>query len=253
MSKFSEKLSRAAKGAAPTMGFGVGVPSRRTPPILLVAQVTGADRHLAAVKELADAVLLAVPHTIGLDEHLPPLIRGVGGLPLGVWLEALPESEIEAIASLGCDFVVFGGSGTSTAILRYEGLGKVLTVEPAMTDSMVGAIDQLEVDAVSIKAPSEEAGVSLNRLLLYQRFGSLISKPLMVPAPRTLTSHDLEHLLEAGVHALLVDVDEVGRAGLQQTRQAIGELPPVLQRRPTRTRAIVPQVPAPPTGEPEGD
>ncbi len=242
MSKFAEKLSQATRDIAPPMGFGAAAAARRGAPMLLVADITGAEAGLSAVKELADAALLTVPHTIGLDEQLPPLARGLGGVPFGVWMESVPASEIEDLAKLGCDFVVFGTVGTSSAIIKNEDMGKMLAVDPAMPDSMAGAVGDLELDAVAIKAPAEQTGISVHRLLVYHRFSGLTQKPLMVPCPRELTSRDLEDLLDAGVYAVLVGVEEVGKAGLQQVREAIKQLPAAPKRRPTRTRALVPRV-----------
>ena len=225
------------------MGFGAAALVRRTAPMLLVADITGAEDALAAVKETADAALVTVSHTIGLEEQLPRLVRALGAVPFGVWLEALPESEIDNLAKLGCDFVVFGSAGTSTAIFRNENMGKMLAVDPAMPDSMASAINALEVDAVAIKAPHEETGLSVQRLLIYHRFSGLTSKPIMVPSPKELANRDLEDLLDAGVYALLVGVEGVGKPGLQQVREAIRRLPAAPRRRPGRVRAIVPRPP----------
>lgn len=223
------------------MGFGAAAAARRGAPLLLVADITGAEDNLAAVKETADAALLTVPHTIGLDEQLPRLVRGLGGVPFGVWLETLPGAEIEDLAKLGCDFVVFGGAGTSTAVMRQEDMGKVLALDPGTPDTMASAVDEIDVDAVAIKVPAEQAGISVNRLLVYYRLSSLTNKPLLAPSPRELTSRDLEDLLDAGVYALLVGVEEVGKAGLHLVSEAIKQLPAVPRRRPSRARPLVPQ------------
>ncbi|MBI2865924.1 MAG: hypothetical protein HYX99_00995 [Chloroflexi bacterium] len=240
MSKFAERLSQATRDVAPPIGFGAASVARRAAPMLLVADITGTEGNLAAVKELADAALLTVPHTIGLEEQVPRLVRGLGGMPFGVWLEALPEAEVEDLSRLGCDFVVFGSEGTSAAIVRHEGMGKVLAVNTAMPDSMAAAVEGLEVDAVAIRG-EEEAGLSLHSLLLYYRFSGLTSRPLMVTAPKELTTPDLEDLLSAGAYSLLVNMEEVGKQGLQKVREAIRQLPTTHRRRPLRARPVVPR------------
>ena len=143
----------------------------------------------------------------------------------------------------GCDFVVFPAAGTSLAILQDDGVGKILEVEPSLSEGSLRAINELPIDAVLIA--SERKGDDFrtwHHLIIVQRFANLLAKPLLVCIPPKVTAEELQALSEAKVSGLIIEL-EAGQADrLKKLRQTIDTLTFLSRHNKGKAEALLPYV-----------
>jgi len=125
----------------------------------------------------------------------------------------------------GCDFVVFPAS-TALATPQDDEIGKILQVEASLGEGLLKAVNELPVDAVLIAdEPEKERFLTWHRLMLFQRFADLLTKPLLITAPLNVTANELQVLWKTGVDGAVVEVgigEPVG--SLEELRKVIDKL-----------------------------
>ena len=221
MSKFAEKLQRIYRGSASTMGF------RRSnevdlPPMLIVANLTkvsvtdakaiagsGIDAGLVSSEEL---------NAKGFGQ----LTKALGDAPLGLFLESAENEVVAKSMDIGFDFVVFGLK-TPFEALNKQGLGKVLKIEPTLDQGLVRSINRLPLMVDGVLIADEETVITIERLLIYQRFAELLDKPLLVTVGSSVTSGELSSLCEAGVGGLVLP-DDFAAEAFAGLKKIIGSL-----------------------------
>ena len=237
MSKFIDRLNQVSQAVAQPMGFRAGAGTQAKPKLLLVAGVTelnGVADHIAE----ADAGLVNLAG-LGLGAF-KKVVRAAPDIPWGVANGG--DKEISQILDAGCDFVVFPADSTALAMFQGEGVGKILAVEPSLSDSLVRAADRLPVDAVLVGYEQEEV-LTWHHLMQIQRYADLLAKPLLVSIPANTVAAELQAMLAAGVSGVVVEVDAgqpPGRMG--ELRKMIDSLAPPPRRKWGRLGAIVPLV-----------
>lgn len=246
MSKFIDKLKQVSQVEPQTMGFRAVQKISAKPGMLLVASLAQpAVSGLADYVAGADAVILPVPKTGSGVKTLQKVSQAVSDIPWGVWLEDEAKGGINQVTQAGCDFVIFPAANTSLDILQDDDdVGKILQVEASLSDSLLRTIDGLPVDAVLIATEQEEKGSLVwHHLMLFRRFASLLTKPLLVFVPSRVTSNELQALWDAGVDCVIVGVEAGQHAGgLKELRQTIDKLVSTPLRRRGKTEALLPYV-----------
>lgn len=240
MSKIVDKFKQLSRGAAPSLGFRPAPSLSQSPQMLLIASL--AEMSAEAPKILVDSGIDAVLLRGGSLEakSLKEGVAALGDIPLGV---SLGESSSEAIAKIvdsGCDFVVFN-SEAPAGILGKEGLGKILEVKPTLDPGLVRVIDDLPlpVDGVLIAGEGEKPFITVEQLLVCQRFAELLDKPLLVTLPSSVSGDQLRSLWEVGVYGVVVS--EGQWEVFSELKKAIGNLPRGRIRRATKTVPVLPK------------
>jgi len=244
MSRFIDKLNQVSKTEPQPMGFRAAQPVSQVPKMLLVASLAQANIDgLADYVVGADAGLLHVPKSSGA-KTLQKICQAASDIPWGGWLKDIGLGEIKQMAKAGCDFVVFPAATTSLAILQDEEVGRVLQVEVSLSEGLLRAVDELPVDAVLVASTQEgEYSLTWHHLMVYQRFASLLTQPLLVSIPSNVTANELQALREAGVDGVIVGVEEGQPADrLSQLRQAIDQLTFPSPRKRGRAEALLPYI-----------
>jgi hypothetical protein len=202
MSKFAEKLQRIYRGSAPALGFRKS-DEAESPPLLIMANLT--KTGTAEANTLAAAGIDAgIVSAKGLSaKSFGELVKSVGDVPLGFSLESIEKEAIAKSIDLGCDFVVFGLK-TPLEAVNKEGLGRVLKIEPSLEPGLVRAINGLPLSIDGVLVTGDEPVITIERLLIYQRFTELLNKPLLVTLSSTVTADELSSLFEAGVKGLVL-------------------------------------------------
>jgi len=245
MSKFIDKLKQVSQVEPQTMGFrAVQKISAKQEMLLVVSLAQPAVSGLADYVVGADAVILPVPKTGSGVKTLPKVSQAVSGIPWGVWLKDEAKGGINQVTQAGCDFAIFPAANTSLDLLQDDNVGKILQVEASLSDSLLRTIDGLPVDAVLIATEQEEKGSLVwHHLMLFRRFASLLTKPLLVFVPSRVTSNELQALWDAGVDCVIVGVEAGQYAeGLKELRQTIDKLVSTSSRRRGKTEALLPYV-----------
>ncbi len=238
MSKFAEKLRRIYKGSAPSMGFRKSAEAE-SPPLIVVASLTktsSADAGALAAAGI-DAGLLGVK---GLSaKSFAQLAEAVGHIPLGLYLESTEKDVIAKSIDMGCDFVVFGLK-TPLEAVNKESLGRVLRIESSLEPGLVRAINGLPVSIDAVLMGGDEPAITIERLLIYQRFAELLDKPLLVTLSSMLTAAELGGLFEAGVNGLVLP-EGLPAEPLAELKNSISGLSRTAKRKP-KAAAILPRL-----------
>jgi hypothetical protein len=150
------------------------------------------------------------------------VVQAVGNVPIGVIVKGMSQEEIDELASLGCDFVVFGIRGAA-AILGKKELGKFLMIEPSLDQGLVRAINSFEVDGVFIAGGGDSVMV-VEHLLVCRRFVELLEKPVIMTLPSLASKEELISLWQAGVNGVVAPSTQSAQA-LAELKKMIGDLP----------------------------
>ncbi|MBN2187779.1 MAG: hypothetical protein JW732_10110 [Dehalococcoidia bacterium] len=237
MSKFSDKLQQLSESSVPPIGFHPTVNESKSSAMLLIVGLSGADVEEAKVAAdiKADAVLIL--NQSFNTKLIKQMVKAVGDIPLGVFVKGISEKKMSKLTSSGCDFIVFDVKMPAIA-LQEETIGKFLTVEPSFEPGLLRAINSLEVDGVFINR-SEESFVTVEHLLIWQRFCDLLSKPLVVTLSSSITSAELSNLWQIGIDCVVTPSAQSEEA-LSELRSMIDHLPKETKRRPGKAGVILP-------------
>ena len=245
MSKFIDKLKQISAAASQPMGFRATQPASQKPQMMLVASLAQANiENLAEYVLGADAGLLSIAKSSSGAEALQQISQAVPDIPWGGWQKEGGQGEVKQMAKAGCDFVVFPAANTSLALFQSDKMGKILEVGSSLSEGLLRAVNELPVDAVLIAGEQKE-GYSLtwHHLMLFQRFADLLTKPLLVFIPSTVTANELQALLGTGGSGVVVEVGAGQRAGrLEELRQIIDKLRPPSPRKREKVEPLLPQI-----------
>jgi hypothetical protein len=243
MSKFAEKLQRIYRGSASPIGFRKST-EVELPPMLIVANLTKAST-IEAKAIAGSGIDGGIVSSEGLTaKGFGQLAKALADAPLGLFLESAESEVIAKSMDLGCDFVVFGLK-TPFEVLNRQDLGKVLKIEPTLDQGLVRSINRLPLMVDGVLVTGEETVITVERLLIYQRFAELLDKPFVVTVSSSLTSGELSSLYEAGVSGLVLP-DDFAVEAFAELKKIIGSLSKTAKPR-TRPAALLPRL----GGEPE--
>ncbi len=217
------------------MGFKATQPALPKPRIQLVASLAQESvDHLADYVAGADAGLLRISKLSSGAKTLQKISQALSDIPWGGWLQDSGLGKIKQMVKVGCDFVVFPATNTPLAILQNDEVGKILEVEASLSEGLLRAANELPIDAVLIASEqSDSYFLTWQHLMLFRRFADLLTKPLLVSIPLSVTASEIQALWEAGVDGVVIEVG-VGQPvdRLKELRQVINKLvfPSLLRR-----------------------
>lgn len=242
MSKFIDNLNRLSRGAPQSIGFRTQQPASPKPKIQLVASlarekaesltgyVAGADAGLFHISKLSTGV-----------EVLQKISKALPDIPWGVWLED-GWGKAKEFTKVGCDFIVFPAISTPLDLIEATEVGKILELEPSISEGLLRAVNELPIDAVFI-AGEEGHFLTWQNLMLFQRFANLVTKPLLTSIPVPMTGSELQALWKAGVSGVITEVKvEQPQNRLKKLRQEIDKLEFSSLRSRDRTEVRLPRM-----------
>ena len=236
MSKFVEKLQRVYQGSAPALGFRKSG-EEEVPQMLLVANPRGASASDSKAVVSADAVVVSGK---GMDtENFCELRKALDDIPLGLSLDGVEHDAATMLVNLDCDFIVFNVK-TPPAVVRKEGIGKILKVEPELDKGLVRVINRLPLTVDGVLLAGDCLPLTIERLLICQYFSELLDKPLLVTLGPSVNGADLGSLCQAGVKAVVLTEGPTART-LTEVKKGIACLPRQTKRK-IRSTPILPQI-----------
>lgn len=244
MSRFIDKLKRVSQATPQPMGFRATQPSSDKLGVLLIANLAQADVDSLADRVAgADAGLLRIAKLNSGAKALGKVSQAASDIPWGGWLEGIAKEEVEQMAKVGFDFVVFPPASTSLAILKDNQVGKILQVEASLSEGLLRAVNELPVDAMLIAGEQEgEHFLTWQHLMSFQRCADLLAKPLLVSTPLNVSANELQALWEAGVNGVVVGVGAGQPAErLKELRQVIDKLVLPSPRKQRTAEPLLPQ------------
>lgn len=239
MSRFLDKLERIWAGKAQPIGFGPQTAKAKSPAMAIVTRLSPGEPDMAALsgEEGADALLVSIDDLERGAETLSRVSQVAGDIPLGVSVKAVTKDDVEQLIELGCDFLLFNANEVPAAILSETRIGKVMEVDPSLSDSLARTIARLPIDAVFFSA--EQQLLSVRQLMDYARLASLVGKPSLVALPAAPRREDIEGLWQAGVRGLVLTPE---RQRLSQVKEMIQALPPTRKRAEKGMDVLLPAV-----------
>jgi hypothetical protein len=244
MSKLVEKLERISESSGQPIGFGAAASRRRVDPMLIIASVSAESTRLMEVagKEGIDAIVITV-EDLARDKRLVSKLDSARiGVPWGVLTDKVVGEDLEQLIERGCDFVIFSPARTPAAVLNEDRIGKVLRIDPSLTDSMIRTVGRLSVDAVFLSPFSdEEPHFTVQQLMIYERLAGGTGKHLLAALPLAKPPSDIESLWALGVRGVIVDfAGEQPEHRLREVKEAIQKLPATRKKPKEKIRATLP-------------
>jgi len=220
VSKLIDRLVQAAEPASLPMGFRATKPAPSKPKMALIARVEPAENiaPLADYVSSADAIIMA-PTGTGKD-----IARLSSGTVWGIWRKGKSRPQISDSVKAGADFIILP-LDSELGLPDIEKIGKILLVEPSLSEGLVRTINELPVDAVLLTDDEEEkAAITWHQLMLCQRFADLLSKPLLLTVPPSVNDDELKALWQTGVDGVVIPVKTAKQAEkLKELRQTINK------------------------------
>ena len=238
MSKLADRLQNLSRSSVSPLGFHPSATESKSPAMLLIAGLSGAEVEEAEVvaDANADAGLLL---SQGLNlKVIKQMVKSAGDIPVGVLVKDVSEENVDKLGDSGCDFLVFDTKMPATTLHR-EGIGRFLMIGPSLDQGLVRAISSLDFDGVFLDF-GEDSFITVEHLLVCQRFSELLDKPLIVILPCLVNSDVLSDLLQAGVGGVVTPAAQPGEA-LTELRKAIDNLPKEAKRRRTKASIVLPR------------
>ncbi|MGA8848267.1 MAG: hypothetical protein WB564_00355 [Dehalococcoidia bacterium] len=238
MSKFVDKLQSLSKSATTPIGFHPSVLELKSPAMLLVAGLSGAQVKEAKIVADVNADAGLILSEGASAKVVKQMVEAAGDVPLGVFVKGMSEEKINELTSVGCDFVVFD-IRIPAAVLHKEGMGKFLMIEPSLDQGLVRAINSLEVDGVLISSRGGDSFVAVEHLLVCRRFVELLEKTVIMVLPSLVTKAVLTSLWQAGVDGIVAPSTQSVEA-LVELKKMISDLPRGVRGRRAKTGVILP-------------
>jgi hypothetical protein len=188
----------------------------------LIARIeaTADIAQLADYISSADAAIIA---RVSTDQKtMTDVSRALPNTVWGLWLEGKSRQPLKAQITAGADFFIMPLDSESD-LSDIEKTGKILLVESSLSEGLIRTINELPVDAVLLaEGEAEKSAVTWHQLMLCQRFADLLSKPLLLSVPESVSSAGLKALWDTGVDGVVITVKTVKQAEkLKELRQII--------------------------------
>ena len=186
----------------------------------------GIENIIPESLEGANAVVFQPEASQLAAKSIQKTVKPLQELPWGVILEDNNGKQVAALAGAGCDFVVFSAAAPVTAVPQDEKTGKILYVESSMDDGLLMAINRLPVDAALVSDTMEgNSSLVWHQLMIFQHMATFINKPLIVPVPADISEPELKALWNAGIDAVMVEIDPAKANGLKELSNIASRLP----------------------------
>lgn len=223
MSKLVDKLKQISRGAVPPMGFRPASSLPQSPSMLLIANLTQVSTEAARLVAGAGVDAALVSRKLLGSRDVKRVVTALGDVPLGVAVGGVNPEDVTEIAKLGYDFIVFSLK-TPLEILEVENMGKILEIKPSLDSGLVKAISNLPLPVDGVLIGGDEPCITVEHLLVCQRFADLLDKPVLVSVPPSVLSNQLGNLWEIGIDGVIVS-GELPKEKLAELKKAVGNLP----------------------------
>ena len=241
MSKFINELKLVSQASPQPMGFRAASMAPPKPRMLLIATLAEAGiEHLADYVTGANAGLVPIPKLSSGAKTVNKVSQAMPDIPWGGWLKDIGGEKVKLVVEAGGDFIVFPPD-TPLAILQDTEVGKILEVGASLSEGLLRTIDDLPVDAVLIGGePEKDYPLTWRHLMLFQRCGDLLTKPLLASVPSGIGASELQALWAAGVVGVVVEAPPEGR--MAELRQMIDKLTFPLPSKRRKAEPLLPRI-----------
>ena len=187
-------------------------------------------------------MLLRTPGPVPGASTLKKAIPTTPDIPWGIWLEGAVQDKLKKAMKADCDFVVFPASADLVAP-PDDSVGIIIQIDTSIAEGPLRTLNELPLDAVLVTLQSEKDNrLTWHQLMLIQRFGDIVTKPLLVSIPSGTGTDELQLLQETGIDGVVVDIGPDQPPGeVNRLRQIIDSLKPPTTRRQQKMEALLPR------------
>ena len=242
MSKFIDILNRPSQAAPQPIGFRTSQTAQSKHQIQLVATVTkGVTDTITHYVNDADAGLLRIPTPVSSAGTLKKAIPTAPDIPWGVWPEETTQKELKKAMKSGCDFIILP-AGAALVVPPNDSIGIIIQIDMSVAEGPLRTLNELPLDAVLVTLQVEkDRHLTWHQLMFLQRFGDIVTKPLLVSVPPGTDADELQLLCEAGIDGLVIDTGPDQPPGeTTRLRQMIDGLKPPTPRKRQKMEALLP-------------
>ena len=231
MSKLADAIRRSQRIDSAPMGFGAVRPEAK--PTMLVGALVAAGA-VSSVGDGADFIVIDARGAALSEGDAGSARSSAANLPLGAWAKIDDAAAAVALRSAGIDFLIVDADQTPASALLDEELGYVLVLPQQPEEIFLRSLEPLSFEGLLLnEIPSP---LTIGGQIQLSRVAALGRKPLLVQAPSSASSEDLQCLRAVGVVAVLTAGE--GAASLKQT---VKELPARRSRREERAVVSLPR------------
>ncbi len=241
MSRLIDKLTRIRQNEPQPIGFMLGRAAAEKPRMQLIASITADNlEKLSEGLKSADAALIEINRADDVAA-LGKFCEAKDKMPGGGWLKASSSGTLKKAINVVCDFAVFPGTISLTAIQKDK-MGRILELDTSLSDGFLRTANDLPIDAVLAFSKGEDNSLTMNRLMLFQRLAYMINKPILVSIPDNLTGVELQAIWDIGISGVIVELaDEKSIEKLAELHKEIEKLAPPAFRKKGKANALVPR------------
>ncbi|HEY42038.1 MAG TPA: hypothetical protein G4O18_09340 [Dehalococcoidia bacterium] len=243
MSRFIDILNRSSQTTAQAIGFRTTKAAQSKHRIQLVAAVSkGTTDNITDYVTGADAGLLRVSKIGSSASTLKKAIPPKSDIPWGIWPEETSQEEIQKGMKSGCDFIVLP-AGATLVVPPDDSIGIIIQIDTSVAEGPLRTLNELPLDAVLVTPQSEiDSSLTWHQLMLLQRFGDLLTKPILVSIPSNTGADELQLLQDAGIDGVVVETGPDQPSGeTTRLRQMIDGLKPPPTHKQHKMDALLPR------------
>lgn len=222
MSKLIDRLVQTSETVSLPMGFRAiqQAPTKAKMTLIIRIEAAVDITQLADYTSSADAVVIGLTSTS--QKTATDIARALPNTVWGLWLEEKSRQPITALINAGADFFIML-LDAEPDLPDIEKTGKILLVESSLSEGLIRTINELPVDAVLLADGEEEKpAVTWHQLMLCQRFADLLSKPLLLTVPESVSRAELKALWDTGVDGVVIPLKTAKQSEkLKELRQII--------------------------------
>ena len=235
MSKLIEKLKAVTSGSPQPLGFKLAQSVTVKPKLAIIASLSEVKaEHLAECARGASALLL----TSGLkSQRLKMVAEAATDITWGCSLGNEPADKLPPVIKAGGDFVIFPAN-TPLKTLSDNQIGRILEVDAEAAEKLPRAINNSPVDAVYLVTATGDESLTWHHLLLVRSLTGLLTKPLLVSIPETVTEGELQALWDAGAAGIVAVAHPTGN--IDNLRQIIDRLNYTTRHSSEKQDAVLP-------------
>lgn len=243
MSKFIDRLKQISLPQSKVMGFRQNNETTARLKIQLAAFVQRSNETLVNKLSAADAIIIN-----DIKQLSPDILWGFT-------VEKVSTEDVDKAIEAGADFVVLPAD--EAVLSPDKNTGKVLQLDQSVSDILLGAVNELPLDAVLVNGDSETGtAITWRKLMQFRRFSGLVSKPVLVFIPPEVSSAELQLIWEMGISGVVVSIKTASDVNLlNKVREMINGLHHPSPKKKERLIPFLPQgsTPAAKPEEPDED
>jgi len=222
MSKLDDLFRQAATRAPQPLGFGSATRDDSRSGILLIGYARSQD--ISKSPELAKVAVDAIVLDSGGKAISKTAANALGNTVWGSENAQFDAEGIQGLKEQGCDFLIFGATGTSVTAINDDDLSSFLQVTGELDRMTAAAVNALGFTGLSLVDALQDSPLSVQGMIDLAKLQAQVDGPLLVRGSRAYTTSEITALRNAGVNALIVALDDA--AIIKDTRDNMKQVRP---------------------------